>query len=240
MKLSIPANVIRAAAQFCSSDELRVALTFIQVRHRSGNIELWATDAHRMLKYKRPHAEHFPEFFLRGEDVKAAKIGKREHEITFNESGSIDGRIKATKKDDAGFRFPDCEAVWPEPSKMADGMDFKVGDMANVLKMTSYCAGAENACKFNFKRGLIEAKDFQYDIETQAKIPANFQESLPPIWFDGKLLSETIRLAADVFGNDNVIMAFRENNPDTCAATIRPHFDCGAEVLVMPIMGYNW
>lgn len=246
LNIKIPAEVIQAAATFAAVKSYRREMNFIQVRHRLGHLEIWATDAHRIFRYRRP-CEPFTEFYLKAEEIQALKLGRNPepfkflHERATNEKNSIKKYYISDLRDAKyGFSFPDCEAVWPTKGYFW-AWEFDAAQVQKIIKALLPIAGESEIFTFNWKEGRIEVdnKDFDVAIAGRAEIPGIYSDENPQLLMGGKKLRDVIMATAKAGGNNHLKMMMDENNGHIKGLVFHHHFEGHGETsfktMLMPV-----
>lgn len=219
--IEIPAEVFQAAATFCSTLEYKREQQHIQVKHNLGHLEIWATDQRRIFRYRRP-CEHFSEFYVKGEDIKALKLGRNPAPFKFSVAQQVMENERTTVKThywpelrsgEHGFRFPDCNAVWNEAA-MFWAWQFDIAQTSKVFKAMLPMAGESEIFTLNWADGRIEVdnNDFEVQMAGRANIPGNYPNTTPTLMIGGRLFREVIQAMGKATGFSVLRMSMYENN----------------------------
>lgn len=247
LNIEIPAEVIQSAGLFAAVKNPRREMNFIQVRHHLGHLEMWAIDGHRIFRYRRP-CEPFTEFYLKADEIQALKLGRNPqpfkftHESATNEKNKIKKYHLSELRDAKyGFRFPDCEAVWPTKGYFA-AWEFDTNQVQKIIKALLPMAGESEIFTFNWQDGRIEVdnNDLKVSMAGRVEIPGTFSEKNPQLLMGGKKLREVVMATAKAAGNDHLKMMMDESNGHIKGLIFHTHFEGNSDVsfqtMLMPVL----
>ena len=247
--IKIPAEVIQSAATFAAVKNPHREINYIQVRHRLGHLEMWATDRHRIFHYRRP-CEPFTEFYFKAEEILALKLGRNPEQFTFpvdqiqatNGKGSIKKYYLSELRDSKnGFRFPDCEAVWPTKGYFC-AWEFDTAQVQKIIKTLLPIAGEIEIFTFNWQDGRIEVENNDFDVSMagRVEIAGNYSDKTHRLLMGGKKLREVIMATAKAAGNDHLKMMMDEYNGHIRGIIFHTHFEGDGEIslktMLMPVL----
>lgn len=186
--VTIPAQVLKTAASFVTRDQLRPAMTNVQVWNRPGlGLHVTATDAHVLYSWKSAPLPFEFQFLIEGLRPKEKREDFRFQiepgGLPVAESGGILNHGQAvaaansTKKPYKGpvahnsHTYPDWPAVVPEKGGEKEWIA-GCANLRDTIERIRRCANeTSNQLTFDFKNEVITAADLDYNIEARASLP---------------------------------------------------------------------
>lgn len=223
-----------------SNDELRQAMTGVYVEIGTENLTFVATDAHKLVRYRRLDAK--------GKDDATFIMPKKALNLLKN-SLPAEGMAKVSFNASNAFykfgnvelicrlidaRYPDYNAVIPQenPSRLTVGRV----DFMNALRRSTIFANKTThqvLLKITGSELVISAQDLDFSNESSERLPCAFEGEDMEIAFNARFLTEML----GVLGSDEVIMAL---STPTRAGLLLPSGGTDEHedilMLVMPVM----
>jgi DNA polymerase III subunit beta len=226
-----------------SSDDLRPAMTGVFFELSKTGLQCVATDAHRLVKYKRtdvscPEADNFiapkkPLTLLKN----FLPLNNDELKVSYNKNHLFvqhgDSRLSCRLID---ARFPDYKVVIPtdNPYKLT----LNKSDFQNALRRVSVFSNKSTnqvVMTINGSELQLAAQDIDFSFEGNERMTCQFDGEDMAIAFNAKLLIEILNAAE----TDDIVM---ELSTPTKAGIIKPTEAADNEellMLVMPLMINN-
>lgn len=223
-----------------SNDELRQAMTGVYVEIGTENLTFVATDAHKLVRYRRLDAK--------GKDDATFIMPKKALNLLKNSLPS-DGMAKVSFNASNAFykfgnvelicrlidaRYPDYNAVIPQenPSRLTVGRI----DFMNALRRSTIFANKTThqvLLKITGSELVISAQDLDFSNESSERLPCAFEGEDMEIAFNARFLTEML----GVLNSDEVVMAL---STPTRAGLLLPSGGTDEHedilMLVMPVM----
>ena len=247
MPASVLVNAINKTAFAASTDEMRQQMSGIYCELSPENVTFVATDAHKLVRYRRTDIHEAANFILPRKPITLVKnilgSNKEEFEVTINYNTanvffSFDNFLIVCRLVDG--KYPNYEAAIPKenPNKLI----IDRGTFISTLKRVSLFANQSThqvRLSINERDIQISSEDLEFSNKAHESIPCSYEGQPMEIGFNAKFLTEMV-------SNLDTEQILMELSQPSRAGIIFPIYDneennSGEDILmlVMPVMLAN-
>ncbi|MBX7142037.1 MAG: DNA polymerase III subunit beta [Chitinophagales bacterium] len=237
---SVLANAISKTLFAVGTDDMRPAMTGVNFELSSEGITFVATDAHRLVRYKR-------------KDAKSAKsasfiVPKKALQLLANAMPAEEAQVKISYNNSNAFfdfgnvklicrlidaRFPDYMAVIPteNPNKLTIGTNDLLSSLRRLVVLSNKTTH-QATLKMNGSELQINARDLDFSNEGNETLTCQYSGEDMEIAFNAKFLIDMLTS----MNEDEVLLSMSTPSRACIMTPVQPKDNEDLLMLVMPIM----